>query len=59
MGADGVLLGASLAFAGASVLGSLVAIRDQLPGEPLGVSISLSVPASPRPWFIITGCRLR
>jgi hypothetical protein len=42
---DGVLLGASLAFAGASVLGSVVAIRDQLPGEPLGVSISLSVPA--------------
>jgi hypothetical protein len=47
MGADphGVLLGASLAFAGASVLGSVVAIRDQLPGEPLGVSIPLSVPA--------------
>jgi hypothetical protein len=42
---DGVLLGASLAFAGASVLGSVVAIRDQLPGEPLGVSIPLSVPA--------------
>ena len=42
---DGVLLGASLAFAGASVLGSVVAIRDQLPGEPFGVSISLSVPA--------------
>jgi hypothetical protein len=32
-------------FAGASVLGSVVAIRDQLPGEPLGVSIPLSVPA--------------
>jgi F0F1-type ATP synthase membrane subunit c/vacuolar-type H+-ATPase subunit K len=47
MGADpdGVLLGASLAFAGASMLGSVVAIRDQLPGEPLGVSIPLSVPA--------------
>jgi hypothetical protein len=42
---DGVLLGASLAFAGASVLGSVVTIRDQLPGEPLGVSIPLSVPA--------------
>jgi hypothetical protein len=42
---DGVLLGASFAFAGASVLGSVVAIRDQLPGEPLGVSIPLSVPA--------------
>ena len=42
---DRVLLGASLAFAGAGVLGSVVAIRDQLPGEPLGVSIPLSVPA--------------
>ena len=39
------LLGASLAFAGATVLGSVVAIRDQLPGEPLGVSIPLSVAA--------------
>jgi hypothetical protein len=27
------------------VLGSVVAIRDQLPGEPLGVSIPLSAPA--------------
>ena len=42
---EGALLGASLAFAGATVLGSVVAIRDQLPGEPLGVSIPLSVAA--------------
>jgi hypothetical protein len=42
---DRALLGASLAFAGAAVLGSVVAIRDQLPGEPLGVSVPLSVPA--------------
>jgi drug/metabolite transporter (DMT)-like permease len=42
---DRALLGASLAFAGAAALGSVVAIRDQLPGEPLGVSIPLSVPA--------------
>jgi len=42
--ADRVLLGASLAFAGATVLGSAVAIRDQLPGEPLGMSVPLSVP---------------
>ena len=42
---EGALLGASLAFAGATVLGSVVAIRDQLPGEPLGVSIPLSVTA--------------
>jgi len=42
---DGVLLGASLAFAGAAVLGSVVAVRDQLPGEPLGMGIPLSVPA--------------
>jgi hypothetical protein len=40
---NGALLGASLAFAGATVLGSVVTIRDQLPGEPLGVSIPLSV----------------
>jgi hypothetical protein len=39
-----VLLSASLAFAGAAVLGSTVAIHDQLPGQPLGVSIPLSVP---------------
>ena len=38
------LLGASLAFAGATVLGSAVAIRDQLPGEPFGVGVPLSVP---------------
>jgi hypothetical protein len=42
---DRALLGASLRFAGAAVLGSVVAIRDQLPGQPLGVSIPLSVPA--------------
>jgi F0F1-type ATP synthase membrane subunit c/vacuolar-type H+-ATPase subunit K len=42
---DFALLGASLAFAGATVLGSAVAIRDQLPGEPFGVSIPMSVPA--------------
>jgi hypothetical protein len=44
-GPDAALLGASLAFAAAGVLGSVVAVRDQLPGEPLGVSIPLSVPA--------------
>src|SRR5437773_7010593 len=42
---DRALLGASLAFAGATALGSAVAIRDQLPGEPLGVTVRLSVPA--------------
>ena len=42
---DRALLGASLGFAGAAALGSVVAIRDQLPGQPLGVSIPLSVPA--------------
>jgi hypothetical protein len=42
---DLALLGASLAFTGATVLGSVVAICDQLPGEPLGMSIPLSVPA--------------
>ena len=42
---DRALLDASPAFAGAAVLGSVVAIRDQLPGQPLGVSIPLSAPA--------------
>jgi hypothetical protein len=45
VGPEGALLGASLAFAGAATLGSVVAIRDQLPGEPLGLSVPLSVPA--------------
>ena len=42
---DGALLSASVAFACATMLGSAVAIRDQLPGQPLGVSVPLSVPA--------------
>lgn len=42
---DGALLAASLAFAGAAGLGSAVAVRDQLPGEPFGISVPLSVPA--------------
>jgi hypothetical protein len=42
---DGPLLSASVAFAGATMLGSAVAIRDQLPGQPLGVSVPLPVPA--------------
>jgi len=42
---DRVLLGAALAFAGATILGSVVAVRDQLPGQPLGLSVPLSVPA--------------
>jgi hypothetical protein len=42
---DRALLGASLAFAGAAVLGSVAAICDQLPGQPPGVSIPLLVPA--------------
>ena len=40
-----VLVSAALAFAGATALGSVVAIRDDLPGEPLGMSVPLSVPA--------------
>lgn len=42
---DDALLGASLLFAGAAVWGSAVAIRDQLPGRPLGITVPLSVPA--------------
>jgi hypothetical protein len=47
---DRALLIASLAFVGATVLGSAVAIRDQLPGEPLGVRVPLSVPVG-----VVTG----
>ena len=42
---DRALLVASIAFAGAASVGSAVAIRDQLPGQPLGISVPLSVPA--------------
>jgi hypothetical protein len=42
---DDALLTASLAFAGAAGLGSVVAVRDQLPGQPFGLSVPLSVPA--------------
>lgn len=42
---DRFLLLASSTFAGAACLGSAAAIRDQLPGRPLGISIPLSVPA--------------
>jgi hypothetical protein len=34
-----------VAFAGATGLGSAVAVRDQLPGRPFGISVPLSVPA--------------
>jgi hypothetical protein len=44
-GPDGALLAASLAFAGAAGLGSAVAVRDQLPGQPFGISVPVSVPA--------------
>jgi hypothetical protein len=44
-GPDRALLAASIAFAAAAGLGSAVAIRDDLPGEPLGITVPLSVPA--------------
>lgn len=37
------LLAASVVFAGASALGSIVAARQDLPGKPFGVAIPLSV----------------
>ena len=46
---DRALLAASLAFAGAAVVGSAVAIRDELPGQPCGISVPLSVPAGVLP----------
>ena len=42
---DRALLAVSVAFAAAAGLGSAVAIRDALPGEPLGITVPLSVPA--------------
>ena len=42
---DRALLAASVAFAAAAGLGSAVAIHDDLPGEPLGITVPLSVPA--------------
>lgn len=42
---DGALLAASLAFAGAAGLGSVAAVRDQLPGRPFGISVPLSLSA--------------
>ena len=44
-GQDRALLAASVAFAAAAGLGSAAAIRDELPGEPLGITVPLSVPA--------------
>ena len=44
-GPDRALLAASVAFAAAAGLGSAVAIRDELPGEPVGITVPLSVPA--------------
>lgn len=42
---DPVLVPAAVAFAGASAFGSAVSVRHDIPGQPLGVSIPLSVPA--------------
>jgi hypothetical protein len=44
-GPDGALLAAALAFAGAAGVGSAVAARKQLPGQPFGISVPLSVRA--------------
>lgn len=42
--ADSALLAASSAFAGACALGSAVAVRHDLPGEPLGIRLPITVP---------------
>jgi hypothetical protein len=42
---DRVLLAASVAFAGAAIAGSAVAVRGQLPGQPCSISVPLSIPA--------------
>jgi hypothetical protein len=41
---DPTLLAASMAFAGACAFGSAMAIRHDVPGEPLGIATPLSVP---------------
>jgi hypothetical protein len=41
---DPALLTASAAFAGACGLGSAVALRQSLPGEPLGITLPITVP---------------
>jgi hypothetical protein len=43
-GRDRALRAAALGFAGATGYNSVVAIREKLPGEPLGIRIPLSVP---------------
>jgi hypothetical protein len=42
---DPALLTAALVFAGAAITGSAVAIRDEHPGRPCGISVPLTVPA--------------
>lgn len=42
---DGALFAASLAFAGAAGVGSVVAVREHRAGRPFGISVPLSVPA--------------
>jgi hypothetical protein len=37
---------AAWAFAGATLLGSVVSMRNKVPGEPLGIRVPLSVPAA-------------
>jgi len=41
---DRVLRLAALGFAGATAYNSVVSIRENLPGEPLGIGVPLSVP---------------
>ena len=41
---DPALLAAALVFAGAAIAGSAVAIRDELPGQPCGISVPLRSP---------------
>ena len=46
-GPDRALLAASVAFAAAAGLGSAVAIRDELPGEAVGVPLRVVRPTMP------------
>lgn len=42
--ADPALLATSAAFAAACALGSAIAVRHDIPGEPLGISLPITVP---------------
>lgn len=60
-GSRDFLFGTALAYAASTTLGSYVSIRDNIPGEPLAITVPLSVPTAlvigwgagiAPPWFM-------